>query len=129
MTHVSERKVGEYSLHVRADGEEVNFRELPWDPLTRYPRPLLRSGSAALPVHVVTVFEQADSSLIEQIEVRSIKVNMGETFIYPRPHGVGWTKWDPDDRDPENYTLYRRPKSSGERRTFNSLREYLEACQ
>lgn len=121
------RKVKEYSLHVLANGNEVLFAELPHVPLEplHWMR-LLRDykGPSVAHVHHVALLELRDGSTVEEINIPSIKIDGGQAFICPKPHGAGW-KVHNDTFD--NFTLYRRPTPTGERQTFSSYTAYLDA--
>lgn len=113
------RKIAEYSLQVRKDGQERRFRQLPKVVVPYGFGPMLvisvDGGPRTTLVQHVRLFEAEDGSLFEELEVRTVKVNCGERFICPEPHGVGWTVHDDES---ENFTVYRRPMPGGERPTF-----------
>lgn len=120
------RKVAEYSLHVFADGAELYFNERAETitPLEYAPFEAISWGyNGYMRVHRVEVLELGDGSQVEQIVVRSIKVNCGEKFICPRPHGAGWQVHN-DESD--NYTVYRRGAPAA-RQIFDDIGAWLRA--
>ena len=123
---MSGRKLAEYSLRVLDDGQELYFRERAETICPPGVSPFhgirwLNNGY--LHVHRLEVFELVDGAMVEQIEVRSIKINCGEKFICQRPHGAGWRVHN-DDSD--NYTIYRRPAPAS-RRIFADVGSWLRA--
>ena len=123
---MSGRKIAEYSLHVFDDGREVYFQERAETicPLQFSPFESIRWGyNGHMRVHRLEVIELASGRVIEQIVVRSIKVNHGEKFICPRPHGARW-KVHNDDSD--NYTVYRR-RPPAKRTVFADVAAWLRA--
>jgi hypothetical protein len=120
------RKIAEYSLRVLDDGREVFFRDIAetiCPPGFSSFEGIRYLNNGYLHVHRLEVLELPNGEIVEEIEVRSIKINCGERFIAPHPHGAGWRVHN-DKSD--NYTIYRR-HAPAERRIFSDVGAWLRA--
>jgi hypothetical protein len=117
------RKIDNYCLRVQPDGQEVRFAGPPNE---SYGINHLRTDGCRLHVHHVFLFEAQDGSLFEEMETGSIKLDGGERFICPRPHGRGWTI---HNEESDNYTIYRWAFPSGDYPMFPSIRAWGAATK